>query len=109
MFDSSVTRGKPATFPLNRVIAGLDRGRAADGRRARSAASGFPKRSPTRDSASRKGMLVFDVELTRASPTRAPADVKAPPADAKSTASGLAYKVLTAGHRHRAAQSDQTR
>ena len=45
-----------------------------------------------------KGMLVFDVELL-GMPTRAPADVKAPPADAKRTASGLAYKVLTAGHR----------
>ena len=43
-------------------------------------------------------MLVFDVELIDI-PTRAPADVKAPPADAKKTASGLAYKVLQAGHR----------
>ena len=41
-------------------------------------------------------MLVFDVELIDM-PTRAPADVKAPPADAKRTASGLAYKVLKAG------------
>ena len=41
-------------------------------------------------------MLVFDVELLGL-PTRAPADVKAPPADAKKTASGLAYKVLKPG------------
>jgi len=41
-------------------------------------------------------MLVFDVELIGL-PTRAPDDVKAPPADAKRTASGLAYKVLKAG------------
>jgi peptidylprolyl isomerase len=41
-------------------------------------------------------MLVFDIELISI-PTRAPADVKAPPADAKKTTSGLAYKVLTQG------------
>ena len=43
-----------------------------------------------------KGMLVFDIELIGI-PTRAPADVKAPPAYAKTTASGLAYKVLQQG------------
>src|SRR5262249_21757045 len=43
-----------------------------------------------------KGMLVFDVLLI-SMPNRAPADVKAPPADAKKTASGLAYKVLKPG------------
>ena len=41
-------------------------------------------------------MLVFDVELIEM-PNRAPSDVKAPPADAKKTASGLAYKVLKPG------------
>ena len=43
-----------------------------------------------------KGMLVFDVELIDM-PNRPPADVKAPPADAKKTASGLAYKVIKQG------------
>ena len=33
MFDSSVARGEPATFPLNRCDQGLDRRRPADGRR----------------------------------------------------------------------------
>ena len=41
-------------------------------------------------------MLVFDVTLVDM-PTHAPAEVKAPPADAKRTVSGLAYKVLQAG------------
>jgi peptidylprolyl isomerase len=41
-------------------------------------------------------MLVFDVELVDM-PNRAPTDVKAPPADAKKTASGLAYKVIREG------------
>jgi FKBP-type peptidyl-prolyl cis-trans isomerase len=45
-----------------------------------------------------KGMLVFDVELIRiAAPPATPADVKAAPGDAKKTASGLAYKVLSKG------------
>jgi FKBP-type peptidyl-prolyl cis-trans isomerase len=43
-----------------------------------------------------KGTLVFDVTLVDM-PTRAPANVKAPDADAKRTASGLAYQVLKAG------------
>jgi peptidylprolyl isomerase len=41
-------------------------------------------------------MLVFDVQLIDI-PTHAPPDVKAAPADAKKTASGLAYKVLQQG------------
>jgi peptidylprolyl isomerase len=46
-----------------------------------------------------KGTLVFDVKLISftASPTQAPSDVKAPPADSKKTGSGLAYKVVTPG------------
>jgi peptidylprolyl isomerase len=56
-----------------------------------------------------KGMLVFDIELIDI-PTRAPADVKAPPADAKTTASGLAYKVLKqgVGGRHPRSASEVT-
>ena len=46
-----------------------------------------------------RGLLVFDIELLdiAASPRIAPPDVAAPPADAKKTASGLAYKVLKPG------------
>jgi peptidylprolyl isomerase len=43
-----------------------------------------------------KGTLVFDVELIDI-PSHPPADVKAPPADTKKTASGLTYKVLKEG------------
>jgi peptidylprolyl isomerase len=56
-------------------------------------------------------MLVFDVELISfvAAPV-APSDVKAPPSDAKKTASGLAYKVLKpgTGARHPTAMSQVT-
>ena len=48
-----------------------------------------------------EGALTFDLELvefkTKPVAPKAPANVAAPPADAKKTASGLAYKVLKAG------------
>ena len=111
MFDSSVARGEPATFPLDRVIAGWTEGvqLMVSGETRRfwipEALAYQGKRDP-------KGMLVFDVELLsfKASPTQPPPDVKAPPADAKKTSSGLAYKVITAGtgSRHPTARSEVT-
>jgi peptidylprolyl isomerase len=99
MFDSTVARGTTSTFPLDKVMAGwrecvmqmtlgekrrcwVPQALAYNGRAGR----------PT-------GTVVFDIELIdlRPSPLIAPPDVKAPPADAKRTASGLAYKVLRAG------------
>jgi FKBP-type peptidyl-prolyl cis-trans isomerase len=55
-------------------------------------------------------MLVFDVELISIANVSAPADVKAAPADAKKTASGLAYKVIKpgTGNRHPTASSTVT-
>ena len=105
MFDSSVTRGEPATFPLNRVIPGWTEGVqlmvVGEKRRfwipeelAYAGRPGAPQ-----------GMLVFDVELLEiteaADPPSTPADVAAPPKDAQVTDSGLASKVLEPGHRHR--------
>ena len=98
MFDSSVSRGKPATFPLDRVIAGWTEGVqlmvAGEKRR-----FWIPEALAYKGQRDPKGMLVFDVELISfsESPTQAPADVKKAPADAKRTASGLAYKVLKPG------------
>ena len=99
MFDSSVARGNPSTFPLDRVMAGWREcvQLMVVGERRRCwlpqdiAYRGQPGR-PT-------GMVVFDIELidTRRSPRIAPPDVKGPPDDAKRTASGLAYKVLRPG------------
>jgi FKBP-type peptidyl-prolyl cis-trans isomerase len=99
MFDSSVSRGTASTFPLDKVMAGwrecvmlmtigetrrcwVPQALAYNGRAGR----------PT-------GTVVFDIELIdfRPSPLIAPPDVKAPPEDAKRTASGLAYKVLRPG------------
>jgi peptidylprolyl isomerase len=108
MFDSSVLRGKPAAFPLDRVIAGWTEGvqLMVEGEKRR---FWIPEALAYKGQREPKGMLVFDVELISfmPSPTDAPADVKAAPADAKRTASGLAYKVQKpgTGTRHPSASS----
>ena len=111
MFDSSVARGTPATFPLDRVIAGWTEGVqlmvAGETRR-----FWIPESLAYQGKRDPRGMLVFDVELISfiESPTQAPPDVKAVPSDAKRTPSGLAYKVLRAGagSRHPSSRSEVT-
>ena len=95
MFDSSVSRGKPSTFPLNRVIAGFTETLTmmAPGEKRR---AWIPEALAYKGQREPKGMLVFDLELISI-PSRAPADVKAAPSDAKRTSSGLAYKQLQPG------------
>jgi len=98
LFDSSITRGNPATFAVDRVIPGwtdalqlmttgdkwrvwIPKPLAYDGMK------GKPE-----------GMLVFDVEILEIKrmpePPKAPKDVAAPPKDAKKTATGVFYKIL---------------
>jgi FKBP-type peptidyl-prolyl cis-trans isomerase len=108
MFDSSVARGKPASFPVARVIAGFSEGLQlmVPGEKRR---LWIPEALAYKGAREPKGMLVFDIELIDI-PTKAPSDVKAAPADAKKTASGLAYKVLKqgTGGRHPKANSQVT-
>ena len=98
MFDSSVKRGQPITFPLTRVIAGWTEGLqlmvAGEKRRLWIPEELAYKGQPGRPA----GMLVFDVELLDVieSP-KVPEDVAGPPEDAEVTKSGLASKVLKAG------------
>ena len=104
MFDSSVKRGMPTEFPLNGVIPGWTEGvqLMVVGEKRR---FWIPANMAYGDTPRRPGMpfgtLVFDVELisikAAPKPIPAPADVAAAPKDAKKTASGLAYKVLTKG------------
>jgi FKBP-type peptidyl-prolyl cis-trans isomerase len=110
MFDSSVARNKAATFPLDRVIAGWTEGvqLMVEGETRRfwipESLAYMGRRDP-------KGMLVFDVELLSfTAPPSTPPDVSAAPADAKKTASGIAYKVLKpgTGTRHPSARSEVT-
>ncbi len=97
MFDSSVLRGKPSSFPLDRVIAGWTEGvqLMVEGEKRR---FWIPEALAYRGQREPKGMLVFDVELLSIANLSAPADVKSAPSDAKKTSSGLAYKVLKPGN-----------
>lgn len=101
MFDSSVTRGQPATFPLNGVIAGWTEGvqlmTIGEKRRfwiPENLAYGGRPGAPS-------GMLVFDVELISMvespRPPATPDDVAAAPRNAERTASGIASRVLQRG------------
>ena len=99
MFDSSIARGTPSIFPLEKALPGWREC-------VRLMTVGEKRRCWVPESLAYKGQagkpagtVVFDIELleSQASPKIAPADVKAPPADAKKTSTGLAYKVLRPG------------
>jgi peptidylprolyl isomerase len=104
MFDSSVKRGRPAKFPLKGVIKGWTEGvplmTEGEKRRFWIPADLAYGEVPSRPGAP-AGMLVFDIELLKIKKSvpmpEVPADVAAPPKDAKKTASGLAYKTLKPG------------
>ncbi len=103
LFDSSVQRGQPASFPLNRVIAGWTEGLqlmvVGEKRRFWIPAQLAYGDNPIGGRPA--GMLVFDVELlgikAAPKPPAVPEDVKAAPEGAVKTASGLASRVLKAG------------
>jgi FKBP-type peptidyl-prolyl cis-trans isomerase len=65
MFDSSVTRGEPATFPLNRVISGWTEGvqLMVVGEKRRFWIPGDLAYGNNPRPGAPKGMLVFDIEL----------------------------------------------
>ena len=99
MFDSSLTRGTPSMFPLNRSLLGwrecVQLMAVGESRRC-----WLPQKLAYNGQAGRPtGNVVFDIQLldTRTAPTVAPPDVTGPPSDAKRTATGLAYKVLKPG------------
>ena len=101
MFDSSVARGRPSSFPLNRLIPGWIEGipMMVTGEKRRFwvpdtlAYRGRPERP--------QGTLVFDIELiafkATPKPPETPPDVAKPPSDAERRPSGLASKVVRKG------------
>jgi len=99
LFDSSIVRKAPSTFPLDRVMAGwrecVQLMTIGEKRRC-----WVPESLAYKGQAGRpRGTVLFEIELldTRPSPLIAPPDVKGPPEDAKRTATGLAYKTLRPG------------
>lgn len=108
MFDSSIARGKPSTFPVGGLIKGFTEGlqlmTVGEKRRL-----WIPQELAYRGQPGRPaGMLVFDVELLdiMADPYAPPPDVAAPPSDAKRTPSGLTYKVIREGKGDGSPRSD---
>jgi peptidylprolyl isomerase len=100
MFDSSVTRGEPATFGLDGVIPGWTEGLQlmVAGERRR---FWIPGSLAYEGRPGPQGTLVFDVELisfvAAPEPPAVPEDVAAAPRTAQTTASGLASRVLRPG------------
>jgi len=109
MFDSSTKRGKPAEFPLNRVIKGWTEGVAlmVSGEKRRFWIPGnlaYGEATPNDPHAAMgppRGTLVFDVELLSfkeaPKPPDTPKDVAKIPKNAKKTKSGIGSRVLTKG------------
>lgn len=98
VFDSTLLRGKPSSFQLNRVLPGWTEGvqLMVTGEKRR---FWLPEKLAFNGAAGRPaGTLCFDIELVEiVEGPKAPPDVSAPPADAQVTKSGLASKVLQPG------------
>ncbi len=94
MFDSSVKRGEPASFPLGQVIAGWTEGLQlmVVGEKRRFWIPEELAYGPVVAGSGRPGgMLCFDVELLGIK------EAPKPPADTKKTAGGIAYKITKEG------------
>jgi FKBP-type peptidyl-prolyl cis-trans isomerase len=103
MFDSSVTRGAPAKFPLGRVIKGWTEGvqLMVEGETRRFWIPAELAYGANPPGGAPAGMLVFDIELLGITPgpkpVPAPSDVAEPPRSARHTKTHLAYRVLKKG------------
>ncbi len=103
MFDSSVARNEPATFSVGGVIKGWTEALQlmVAGEKRRLWIPADLAYGDTARGGGPTGQLTFDVELLEIvvapKPWPVPTDVKEAPKDAKKTASGLQYKVLTKG------------
>lgn len=103
LFDSSVKRGQPASFPLNHVIKGWTEGLQlmVEGEKRRFWIPAKLAYGDNPGGGRPGGMLVFDVELlgikAAPKPPATPEDVAKAPESAEKTASGIASRVLTKG------------
>ncbi len=103
LFDSSVKRGQPTSFPLNGVIKGWTEGvqLMVEGEKRRFWIPAGLAYGENPGGGRPGGLLVFDVELisikVAPKPPATPEDVAAAPASAEKTESGISSRVLTKG------------
>ena len=103
LFDSSVKRGQPTSFPLNGVIKGWTEGLQlmVEGEKRRFWIPADLAYGENPGGGRPGGLLVFDVELlgikAAPKPPAVPEDVAAAPEGAEKTASGISSKVLVKG------------
>jgi FKBP-type peptidyl-prolyl cis-trans isomerase len=103
LFDSSVKRGQPTSFPLNGVIKGWTEGvqLMSEGEKRRFWIPANLAYGEHPGGGRPGGMLVFDIELlsikVAPKPPAVPDDVAAAPEGAEKTASGIASRVLVKG------------
>jgi FKBP-type peptidyl-prolyl cis-trans isomerase len=103
LFDSSLRRGQPTSFPLNRVIAGWTEGLQLmqQGETARFWIPADLAYGEKPGGGRPGGMLCFDVQLLSfvepPPPPVTPTDLNSPPAGSTRTGSGLTKAVLRAG------------
>jgi len=113
VIDSSVPRGEASKLMLDKVIAGWSEGvrlMTKGEKRRLWIPANLAVAEGTRRTGASTGPVVMDVELIdfihMPEPPRVPEDVDAVPADAKRTASGLAYKILRRGKSHQHPTAD---
>jgi FKBP-type peptidyl-prolyl cis-trans isomerase len=106
MFDSTEMRKRPAAVPPYRQSAVMEEvlTTIAKGDRVRFWVDSQKMAVGGKASGLPDGLLCYELEMqaierAKGTPPPVPHDVKAPPADAKKTAKGLAYKVLKKGKR----------
>ena len=103
LFDSSVKRGQPASFPLNGVIKGWTEGvqLMVEGEKRRLWIPANLAYGENPGGGRPGGLLVFDIELLSIKkapkPPAVPEDVKQAPDSAEKTATGIASRVLVKG------------
>ncbi len=98
LFDSSVKRGEPTSFPLNGVIKGWTEGvqLMVEGEKRRFWIPAELAYGENPGGGRPGGMLVFDVELLSIKKAPKPPELSAP-ADAEKTASGVSLKIVSKG------------
>jgi FKBP-type peptidyl-prolyl cis-trans isomerase len=98
MFDSSVKRGEPTSFPLNGVIKGWTEGvqLMVEGEKRRFWIPADLAYGENPGGGRPGGLLVFDIELLSIKKAPKAPELKAP-ADAEKTASGASLKTVTKG------------